>query len=403
MGIMKKGILILIYFFVIASSNGQGNYDAVLSAISLSSTGKTGEAVTVLTAEIEKGETPDLYLLRGELFLKDSNIKEARKDFMAAENKKTGSGMYDLARCAALTGDAVAAASYLERHLKSGYKKSEPEIMLDSTFNAISPSSEWKSLWKKEWYKGFERKKWEMEHYIRIGNNDLASEVLTYLEAEYPDMPVTEYCRALLDVSKGLYREAIDILTPMTVDQDPAPEYMLVLAKAHAGDRNYFESARIYDRLISSAYPDAGLYLVKAEMLYKAGDNTGAVTDLRKFLLYFPDDFQALSLLGKAYAEEGSIFEALPYLNRNIENHPGEPGAFRLRGDAWFATRTWDKAVYDYTMSLDLDPENPAVNLNLGITLINCDRKEDACHYLRKAKDLGEKDATAYLSKYCIK
>ncbi|HSO77099.1 MAG TPA: tetratricopeptide repeat protein, partial [Bacteroidales bacterium] len=115
------------------------------------------------------------------------------------------------------------------------------------------------------------------------------------------------------------------------------------------------------------------------------------------------DDFRALSLLGKTFAEEGAIYEALPYLNENIEKHPGESQAFSLRGDAWFAGRTWDKAAEDYTMSLDLDPENPAVNLNLALSLINSGKPEDACHFLRKAKDLGDKSAAQYLAKYCLK
>jgi Flp pilus assembly protein TadD len=54
-------------------------------------------------------------------------------------------------------------------------------------------------------------------------------------------------------------------------------------------------------------------------------------------------------------------------------------------------------------MSLDLDPDNAVVNLNLGIALINSGRTDDACHYLRKARSLGEKSATDYLARHCIK
>jgi Flp pilus assembly protein TadD len=54
-------------------------------------------------------------------------------------------------------------------------------------------------------------------------------------------------------------------------------------------------------------------------------------------------------------------------------------------------------------MSLDLDPENGLVNLNLGIALVNSGRSDDACYYLRKARNLGIREATELLAKHCIR
>jgi tetratricopeptide (TPR) repeat protein len=150
-------------------------------------------------------------------------------------------------------------------------------------------------------------------------------------------------------------------------------------------------------------YPDPKLLLKRAGMLLKAGDRNAAKSDLEKYLDLDPESSEALGLIGKTFAEEGAIYEALPYLNANIDKHPGEARAFSLRGDAWLAARTWDRAAEDYTMSLDLDPDNAAVNLNLGLALINMGRTDDACHYLRRAKALGEKSAAQYLGRYCIK
>ncbi len=179
--------------------------------------------------------------------------------------------------------------------------------------------------------------------------------------------------------------------------------YITALAEAQAGEGSYYAAAMSYGRLIDAEYPDPQLFLKRAAMLVKAGDRVAAKADLETYLGLNPENSEALGLIGKTYAEEGAIYEALPYLNMNIEKHPGEATAFSIRGDAWLAARTWDKAAEDYTMSLDLDPENATVNLNLGIALINSGKSEDACHYLRKAKEQGNKDATKYLSKYCIR
>lgn len=399
---MKKSIILLLIFYAFPALYGQESYDAVLRAIALSSRGETEESISLLDKAIAVGATADLYLTRGEIYLNASMTKEAGADFMAAERLKEGRGLYGLARCAAATGDARAAAAYLEAHLRSGYKKSEPEIVLDSKMALISSSPEWRALWKKEWYKGFERKKWEIENYLKSGQKEMASETYASLAAEYPGMEVTEYCGALMKMDARKYAEAVKYLVPLTTGASTPPSYLFKLAEAHAGNGDYFAAASVYGRLISAQYPDAKLYLQRADMLSRAGNKKAATADIEKYLGYYPDDFRALSHLGQILAEGGDIFDALPYLNRNIELHPGESEAFSLRGDAWFAGRTWEKAAEDYTMSLDLDPNNPAVNLNLGISLIKCGKSEEACHYLRKAKDLGEKAATQYLSKYCI-
>jgi Flp pilus assembly protein TadD len=54
-------------------------------------------------------------------------------------------------------------------------------------------------------------------------------------------------------------------------------------------------------------------------------------------------------------------------------------------------------------MALDLDPDNADAWLNKGIALVNSGRAADACHDFRKALSLGNKKATTYISKYCLK
>ncbi len=400
---MKKGVVLLIIILASQMIAGQGRYKEMLRAVAMSAAGNNDEAAGLLTGLINAAPDPELFLLRGDAFLASGKVKEAQTDFMAAESMKQGSGLYGLARCAAAGGDARAAVSYLEAHLKSQYRKSEPEIMLDKSFGSVQASPEWKSLWKKDWYKGYERKSWEIDHYLKIGKTDLAGEVCRELSAVYPDMPVTDYCNARILTARGLYRDAAALLTPLTINPDAPASYLTALAEAQAGEGNYYAAAMDYGRLIDAEYPDPQLYLKRAAMLVKAGDRNTAKNDLETYLGLDPENSEALGLIGRTYAEEGAIYEALPYLNLNIEKHPGEAKAFSIRGDAWLAARTWDKAAEDYTMSLDLDPENANVNLNLGIALVNSGKTEDACHYLRKAKEQGNKDATKYLSKYCIR
>ena len=400
---MKKITLCLAIVLASKLVSGQPGYETILRAVSLSERGETDEAAGILASAGEQVSDCDFLLVRGDIFIKAARIREAKRDFMAAENIRPGSGMYGLARCAATEGDSKAAAAYLEAHLKSQYRKSEPEILLDKAFSQVSATPEWKALWKKDWYRGYERKSWEINHYLRIGRSDLAEETWRELSALYPDMPVTEYSNALIIMSKGRFREAAAILTRLTGARDAPAGWLYNLAEAHAGDGNWYAAASAITRLIDAGWPDPGLLMQRSRWLLKSGDRDAAKSDMVKYISIDPENTEALGLIGKTYAEEGAIYEALPYLNSNVDKHPGEPSAFSLRGDAWMAARSWDLAVEDYTMSLDLDPENAGVNLSMGIALISSGRTDDACHYLRKAMKLGEKSASGYLAKHCIK
>jgi Flp pilus assembly protein TadD len=59
--------------------------------------------------------------------------------------------------------------------------------------------------------------------------------------------------------------------------------------------------------------------------------------------------------------------------------------------------------MQDYSMSLDLKPGNSDAWLNKGISLLNSGKTDDACHDFRKSFSLGNKKATEFVSRYCIK
>lgn len=400
---MKKILFIMAVVLTSHLVSGQAGYETLLRAVTLAGRGEAGEAAALLTATADLNGDAALLAVRGDIYLKASMLREAKSDYMRAENLRQGAGLYGLAKCAAAEGDAKTAVSLLEAHLKSDLRKSEPQILLDDAFKPVSSSPEWRALWRKDWYKVYERKSWEIENYIKSGRNDMAEGAYAELSSVYPEMPVTEYCHARILMGSGRYREAADILASVTQESDTPAAWLYALAEAREGEGNSYAAAMVYDRLISARTPDPGLLLKKARMLIRSGDRDAAKKEMQRYISIDPDNTEALGLIGRTYAEEGAIFEALPYLNENVEKHPGEASAFRLRGDAWLAARTWDRAAEDYTMSLDLDPENGMVNLNLGIALINSGRSDDACHYLRRARSLGIREATDYLAKYCLR
>ena len=102
-------------------------------------------------------------------------------------------------------------------------------------------------------------------------------------------------------------------------------------------------------------------------------------------------------------ANSGDNLKALEYFSKNLKLHPNDPECYIDRADSYFISKTWDLAINDYSMSLDLKPSNSDVWLNKGIALLNSGKVEDACHDFRISFRLGNKRVTDYISRNCIK
>jgi L,D-transpeptidase ErfK/SrfK len=93
----------------------------------------------------------------------------------------------------------------------------------------------------------------------------------------------------------------------------------------------------------------------------------------------------------------------LEYFSRNLKLHPNDPECYIDRANSYFISKSWDLAIDDYSMSLDLKPANSDVWLNKGIALLNSGKVEDACHDFRISFRQGNKRVADYISRNCIK
>jgi tetratricopeptide (TPR) repeat protein len=149
--------------------------------------------------------------------------------------------------------------------------------------------------------------------------------------------------------------------------------------------------------------PDADLLLLRAECYKKTGETSRALSDIAEYLSYYPDNKIALSMAGKMEAASGNNLKALEYFSENLRLHPNDPECYVDRANSYFLSESWEWAIKDYSMSLDLAPGSSDVWLNKGIALVNAGKNDDACHDFKQSSALGNKKATEYISRYCIK
>lgn len=400
---MNRFLILISIVFITGLVSGQQSVDYLLKGKALIESGRTQEAISVLSEGLSKSQDYRFFLERAEARMVAGDYRNASTDYQSANSLAMASGEYGLARVSAMSGDAVGSIKHLENNINSPFKESEKHIMLDPAFSSIENTPEWRLFWKKDRYSNLEKKISEIEYYVSTGKTNDAVQGLGEIETSYRETPDIQYAKALVQLSKEKYGESVAILIKLVETEKKNETYLRLLAKAQFMSGNPSGASQTYCDLIASGTVDAGLFLLRAECYNKTGENNKALNDITKFLDLYPEDKKALRLAGKVEAQSGDNLKAIDYFSRNLRLHPNDPECFIDRANSYFVARTWNSAIDDYSMALDIQPSNPDIWLNKGISLLNSGREDDACHDFREALNLGNKKASSYIGKYCIK
>ncbi|MBT0664549.1 tetratricopeptide repeat protein [Geobacter pelophilus] len=111
-------------------------------------------------------------------------------------------------------------------------------------------------------------------------------------------------------------------------------------------------------------------------------------------------DYQSFYQAGIAKNKAGNFAEAIKLYSEAIRLKPDSPELFFVRGRAYKQNDQLELAYKDLSKSIELRPAYPeALNLR-GVTGIGLNRLKDTKTDLKKACDLGSKDACKNLVKF---
>ena len=400
---IKKTLILITALLISGIACGQSSFDFLLRAKALTVKGESANAVALLTKAIGEKQESRLYVERAEAYLFEGDYLKAINDFNTANSLESHSGDYGLARIYAIRGERDASLHHLEMNMLSSFKKSEKEILLDPAFSLVENTPEWRQFWKRDWYSGLETGISEIEYYLSAGKRENAAEVLSELRGSYKDHEEVIYAGAMLSLSYGKTGDAVISLTGILASDHGDEKYLRLLAKAQTYSSNWAGASVAYSKLLDMEIPDAGLLLSRAECYSKTGEADKAMTDVKRYLSLYPGDKTALSMAGRIKTAAGDNLKALEYFSENLKLHPDDPMCYIDRANSYLSLKSWDPAIKDYSMSLDLDPDNSDAWLNKGTAQLNSGKTADACHDFRQSLRLGNKRATDYISRYCIK
>ena len=400
---MRNLVVFIIFLFSCGMLTGQQDGPVLLKLHALHDRGLYEDMILLSGDELLKDNDFRLYLMRGEAFMGMKDFDSAIRDFDKANTVKPGSGSLGLARAYADRGDAVASLKYLEDHLRSGYKSNERLLLRDPYLEKIEESPEWRRFWKTEWYTRLEMGVSEVEYLTGKDMNSEARTILNDLSYSYKGSPEISYISGMISYSEKDYGSAVEELGAAISGGYNSYRAQVSYINALYANTDYPAAALACNEAMEIFPERPELYLLRIECNRKSGQRDLALDDAKMILELYPEDELAVSKAAKLAFENKQYTESLRYLSINIKNKPGNSQYFIDRASVYTATRSWEFAIYDYTMALDLHPMDGEAYYNKGFALLKMGRVEDGCYDLKMAMRYGNKKASALVNDSCIR
>lgn len=127
----------------------------------------------------------------------------------------------------------------------------------------------------------------------------------------------------------------------------------------------------------------------------KRGNSGTLGGELSYTLMAFPNHHRALAAMGKLAIRDktpkppGSKYSADCFFDRAIRFKPGDAAVRAVYGNYLLKMGKADKALEQLQLAVNLQPENPSINYNLGLLYAQKKDYEQAKTYAKKAYGLG--------------
>lgn len=149
----------------------------------------------------------------------------------------------------------------------------------------------------------------------------------------------------------------------------------MTLGELFSGAGRYKEANAIYSSIPASSPLKRSALVRLAENLDLDGNREDAISRLTNLTVTYPDDVEALGVLGDTLRYDEQWEEAAAVYSRLIENIDGDRPRdwryFYVRGIAYERAGMWAKAEPDFLKALELNPGHPHVLNYLGYSWVD--------------------------------
>ncbi|MBQ9469502.1 MAG: tetratricopeptide repeat protein [Bacteroidales bacterium] len=341
------------------------------------------------------------YLLgRGRAALLAERYADAAELFREVERRRRGEGSLWLARCLAAMGDTAASLAQLAMHLEGPARAKESDILLDPYLRPLHTSEGWRELWSADHYTAVEHLLARAEYLSHVGHHD---EALELLNARIRG----SRGRYALFALRGDAHLALGGLGAALADYRVAyrksklPKYLGQMALVLALRGQHGAAIRQAHRAVQRSGGDPKLHLLRAQVLFRAGQNAMALSDLSLFCGFYPAHEAATEMLAESALAAGQHVTALQALAKLIKLHPDSPKLRYMRGLVLLRTDQHRLAIADFDFAIQHDHQVASSYYGKGLAHRALGEHGLACTCLSVAAQRGSLEAQELHFKHC--
>lgn len=302
---------------------------------------------------------------------------------------------FRMSRIYAGMGFAEESVEYLGRHLAGKGARTYSQIIRCKEFENINRTQEWRDFWETPRYSKSDETFADVVYNISCGNYDYAIEILDgantnswkrnylYAKAYYG---LEKYAQAL---------KCLDVINSKDV------EVIALRFRIEKASGNYALAYETGKALLAIDRYNAENLLDLAEVCMNQKKYLEARRYTSRYLQCFPDNEKALYLDANLALLSEYKDDALVEASQLIAQNPSNADYFKMRGELYYGYEMWDLAAYDFSMALDITPDDARLNYLLGMCRYYQATYEKACFYWRRAATGKSREAAEMYYRYC--
>ena len=311
------------------------------------------------------------------------------------ENLNKSEAQFRMARVYAGMGFAEESVEYLGKHLAGKGARSYSLIIRCKEFENINRTQEWRDFWETPRYSKSDETFADVEYNISIGNYDYAIEIL---DGTNTKSWKCNYLYAKAYYGKNNYVQAAKYLENINSKDAEVVALRFIVEKASGNYASAYETGKV---LLEKERFNAENLLDFAEVCMSLKKYLEARRYTGRYLQCFPDNERALYMDARLALSSNNKDDALVEISQLIAQNSSSPEYYKMRGEIYYDYEMWNLATFDFSMALDITPDDARLNYLLGMSHYHLASYEKACFYWRRAATGKSREAADMYYRYC--
>lgn len=355
--------------------------------------GETDSAVAIW----QKHEDNEMFLLCLADYLIDTEqYSQALEASRRLENLNLTEAQFRMARIYAGMGFAEESVEYLGKHLSGKEARTYSQIIRCKEFESINRTLEWREFWETPRYSKSDEAFADVEYNISQEHYDYAIEILDAMSNTKSSRRNYLYAKAYYGMEN--YVQAMKYVDQANSKDKEVVALRFAIQKASGNYASAYETGKsllAVDRYNAENLLDFADVCMHQKKYLEARRYTG------RYLQCFPDNEKALYLDARLALFSEFKDDALVEVSQLIAQNPSNTEYFKMRGELYYEYSMWELASYDFSMALDITPNDARLNYLMGMCWYNRASIEKSCFYWRKAATGKSREAAEMYYQYC--